>query len=53
VYWDRGKWVAYIRVNGNRRHLGRFDAEEDAALAYSVAATEAWGERANLNVLAS
>ena len=39
-----GKWRA--QLNG---HLGRFDTIEEAALAYNTAATEHYGEFANLN----
>jgi hypothetical protein len=45
----RPKWVAQIRVGGQIRKLGRFTAEEDAALAYDAAALAAWGEFALLN----
>jgi len=31
------KWRAYISIKGKWKHLGRFDKEEDAASAYSVA----------------
>lgn len=50
VCWYRAtKWQAYITVSGNRRHLGYFDAEEDAARAYDTAALAAWGDYACLN----
>jgi hypothetical protein len=36
VFWNTasGKWRAEINVNGQKRHLGSFSAEEDAATAY-------------------
>lgn len=45
----RGTWIAQIGVNGKHRHLGRYDTEQQAALAYNLAAFEAWGEHAQLN----
>jgi hypothetical protein len=42
VWWDqsRNKYQAYIRVNGKRHHLGRFDSLEDAAKARECAARD-------------
>jgi len=42
-------WRAYIRLDGMRRSLGSFVAEEEAARAYDAAATKAFGDRAKLN----
>lgn len=39
-----GRWRARIMVGGKSLHLGLFEAIEDAAAAYSVAATEYFGE---------
>lgn len=41
----RKRWKARIR----QRHLGWFEKEEDAALAYNAAAVEEYGENAYLN----
>lgn len=51
VSWDaaRGKWTAGIGLSGKRVGLGRFDIEEDAALAYDAAARQEYGEFAKLN----
>lgn len=51
VYWkkDRDKWVSTIRNNGTRKHLGHFDNEIDAAMAYDRAAKELHGEYGILN----
>ena len=53
VCWDksRERWAAYIHVNGKTRGLGRFDNEDEAALAYNAAALAAWGQFARLNDL--
>lgn len=51
VCWDksRSKWIASLGVRTNRRQLGRFASEEDAARAYDAAAVEEWGQFARLN----
>lgn len=51
VAWDRarGRWHAWIHVDGKTRSLGRHSTEEAAAAAYNAAAMEAWGEFARLN----
>ena len=37
-------WVAYIRYNGKRIHLGSFQTQIDGAKAYNVKAIELYGE---------
>lgn len=51
VSWSKqhSKWVAYIRPDYKKRHLGLFLNKDDAARAYNRAALETWGEFAFLN----
>jgi len=51
VSWhaEKGRWGAGIMIDGRFKLLGRYDDEEQAALAYNLAAKEAWGEHAHLN----
>jgi hypothetical protein len=51
VYFNTGsqKWLAQIRVNNQRKHLGYFAREKDAAVAYNKAALIHFGEFAKLN----
>lgn len=39
----KGKWQAYINVNGKRLHLGRFDTADEAASAYAQASADLHG----------
>lgn len=51
VYKKRNKWAAEIRHEGKRKHLGHFNDEKEAALAYNLAATYCHKEFANLNII--
>jgi len=45
-----GRWVAQIRVNGEKKYLGCFRDAKEAALAYNEAAHRYHGEFASVNV---
>lgn len=44
-----GKWQAAITIGGKKKYLGIYASDEDAALAYDLAAIEHFGEFAYLN----
>lgn len=44
-----GNWRAELRCKGRRHHLGVFESEEKAAMAYDMAASEYHGEFALTN----
>ena len=46
-----GRWYAEIYRAGERHHLGVFQREEDAAVAYNQKAFELLGRKARLNKL--
>ena len=50
VYWNKNmnKWRVHIKMNG-QKHIGYFDDEEEAAMAYDDAAHKHFGEYAKLN----
>lgn len=53
VTWHRNaqKWQAGIKKEGRSIHLGLFEAEVDAAIAYNHAAIQMFGEFAHINSL--
>jgi hypothetical protein len=54
VSWHKAanKWRAQININGSRVHIGAFDSEQDAALAYNQAALKLDAEHCRQNQLA-
>lgn len=43
------KFIAYIKYNSNRKHIGTYETKEEAAYNYNIAAIKYHGEFANLN----
>ncbi len=50
-YPPKGNWVARISANGKRYHIGYFDNENDAAIAYNEKAKQLHGVFAKLNII--
>lgn len=51
VSWNKGAWCAQINSGGQRKYLGRFQSQLDAAKAYNAAALKLFGEYARFNEL--
>lgn len=53
VYWSRhaNKWKATITLNKTAIHLGYYDKEHDACLAYNLAAVQYFGPFAKINLV--
>lgn len=53
VHWDlaRGVWKTEIKINGQKKFVGRFKIEREAAVAYNEAAIFFFGEDASPNKL--
>lgn len=51
VSFDSGrkKWISSIQIEGKTKHIGRFDDEREAAIAYDAEAFKVYGEFARLN----
>jgi len=49
VYRGCNRWIAHIRVGGERIYLGSSGFESDAAIAYNYAAAHYFGDFAKLN----
>lgn len=51
VHWYKQtkRWHARIKINGGLNHIGYFNNEEEAAIAYNEAAVKYYGEFAKLN----
>ena len=50
VYKSGLKWAACISIKGKTKHLGLYETEIDAALAYNEGAKIEFKEYANLNI---
>ena len=51
-FYKRDKiWTAQIKINDKKKHLGRFEKEIDAAIAYNNAAIINYKNFANLNII--
>lgn len=45
------KWQATIKVAGKNKHLGTFDIENDAAIAYNNASRDFFGDKMGFNII--
>lgn len=46
---SRGKWISSIQIDGKTKHIGRFDDEYEAAIAYDTESLKVYGVFARLN----
>lgn len=46
---SENKWAAYVSKGYKRYHLGSYDTEVEAAIAYNIKTSELYGAHANLN----
>ena len=55
VSWHKytAKWIVHIAINRKNTHIGLFENEEEAALAYNAKAIEFHGEFAKLNYVSN
>ena len=53
VHWNKRdkKWYAHIGVDSKLKHIGYYDSEIEAAIAYNNAAKKYHGEFARLNII--
>ena len=51
VYYRRNKPHSTIQINNKTYYLGKFNTEEEAALAYNKKAIELFGNNAKINVI--
>ena len=50
-YKATSKWMAYIQINRRLKHLGYFNSEIEAAMAYNMAAIKHYAEFAFINII--
>lgn len=51
VNFHKNKWRATITINKKSLHLGTYDTEKEAALAYNTKAKEVFGDFSRLNII--
>src|SRR5690606_28692331 len=53
VFWEksRNKWLVKVGFGGKDHYVGRFDEEEEAAMAYNEKARELFGEDCYQNII--
>lgn len=47
----KNPWLASIRINGKKKHIGHYATQEDAARAYNEMAQDIHGDFAKLNII--